>query len=273
MSDLTINVLISTYEERLLEVAPVLQQRNPKLRYTLVHQAPSGTDYSDTVTALCEGRNDIEYISIHSKGLAKSRNVALQNAKGDLVVFMDDDVVLEQDFYGIITQAFASMPEADVLTFHIGETGTGELLKDYPKQSIKHHWGTLLRIGSIEMAARLASIKRAGASFPEYLGAGTSLPACEEPVYLSRLKHAGLKLYSFPKIIGYHPKLSSGKVFENEAQFLCRGVAFRDIFGPVLAPVALVYFYLKNYRKFSWAEGSPLKALVKGYFLQSSLKK
>lgn len=273
MSKPLVEVLIATYEERISCVKSVVAQQHANLRYRVVHQTPSGNQYAEEVSQLITGRDDINYHRLQSRGVTKSRNWALKHAEGDIIVFMDDDVLLEKNFYEVIVKAFQAMPQADLLTFSIKETGTDALLKPYPASSIRHHKGSILKVGTIEVAGRLSRLREAAQAFPEYLGAGTSLSACDEPVYLSRLMKAGLRLFSYPQVIACHPRLSSGKVFENESQFVCRGVAFREIFGMWLAPFAIVYFYLKNRSKFSWAEGSPLSAFFKGYFLYSTLKK
>ena len=47
-------------------------------------------------------------ISTTERGLAKSRNLAIRNAKGDICVLADDDEVYEQDIWPEIIKSFDS---------------------------------------------------------------------------------------------------------------------------------------------------------------------
>ncbi|QYJ85014.1 glycosyltransferase family 2 protein [Shewanella mesophila] len=264
-----LSILISTYKERISAVKDVVKHKHPSLSYIVVHQVETEL-FQDEVQKLCHDRPDIHYIALEGMGLAKSRNVAIANAVGDYILIMDDDVTLKPDIYQLVINAFDKQEKADLITFQIADTDTGALLKDYPKDIIVHNRKTILKTGSIEMACKLESLRNSRVCFPEYLGAGTSLPACEEPVFLSRLIDKKLRLESCPQVIGYHPKLSSGKVFNTEEALLCRGVAFRQIFGVFLGIPAICYFYLKNRSKFQLEGKFSFILLLKGYFMPVS---
>ena len=264
-----LSILISTYKERISAVQDVVKQKHPSLSYIVVHQVETEL-FQDEVQQLCNGRPDIQYIALNGMGVAKSRNVAIANAFGDYILFMDDDVVLKPNIYQLVLDAFAKQKNADVITFQIADVDTGSLLKNYPMCSIIHNKRTILKIGTIEIACKLESLKNSQSYFPEYLGAGTNLPACDEPVFLSRLLDKKLKLESSPHVIGYHPKLSSGKVFNTEEGLLCRGVAFKQIFGKFGGIPAICYFYLKNRSKFQVKGKHSFFILLKGYFMPVS---
>lgn len=264
-----LSILISTYKERISAVQNVVKQKHPCLSYIVVHQVETEL-FQDEVRQLCHDRADIHYIALEGMGLAKSRNVAIANAVGDYILIMDDDVILKSDIYQLVIDAFAKQVKADVITFQIADVDTGSLLKDYPNDIIVHNMKTILKTGSIEIACKLESLRNSRVCFPEYLGAGTSLPACEEPVFLSRLINKKLRLESYPQVIGYHPKLSSGKVFNTEEALLCRGVAFKQIFGKFGGIPAICYFYLKNRSKFQVKGKHGFFILLKGYFMPVS---
>jgi hypothetical protein len=71
-----------------------------------------------------------------------------------------------------------------------------------------------------------------------------------------------------PQVIAYHSDDSSGKSIQSEQELLSRGLAFREIFGTIAAPLLLALFYLKNRHRMSGAEHHPLITMLKGYKLR-----
>ncbi|WP_108947136.1 glycosyltransferase family 2 protein [Shewanella halifaxensis] len=266
MESKTLTVLIATYNDRVNLLDRVFAEAHPHMRYIVVHQVDDQQDYNDVAEKMCQGRNDIDYVLSSTTGVTKSRNIALSLVSSDYAVFMDDDVRLADNFYDTIIASFQSSPESSVLTFQAADIEEGGLLKNYLTEQKTHTRISILKVGTIEVAFDVKAVKNCGAMFPEYLGAGTSLPACDEPVFLARVMSRGLTLTFIPKVIVFHPKLSSGKEFITENSLVCRGVAFRDIFGRVSSIPVIVLFYLKNRKKFKLTGQSALLALFKGYF-------
>lgn len=56
-------------------------------------------------------------ISVKDKGLSKSRNMAIQNANGDICIIADDDVKYVDDFENIIKNAYNKYKNYDVICF------------------------------------------------------------------------------------------------------------------------------------------------------------
>ena len=265
MSRKMLTVLISTYNDRIKLLDRVLNPHHKNIKYIVVHQVDNGEEYSNYTEKLTAEREDIRYFLSRTTGVTKSRNIALSQVDGDYALFMDDDVKLSADFYDTIQTSFEQYSKASVLTFRAGDMDTGEPLKDYLSEAQYHTKLSILKVGTIEVAFDVSAVKATGVQFPEYLGAGTSLPTCDEPVFLARLMAKGHRLAFIPKTIVYHPRLSSGKEFVAENAFVCRGVAFKDIFGRFASIPVIILFYLKNRRKFQLKNQSALLALFKGY--------
>lgn len=262
-----LTVLISTYNDRVKQLDTVLNSPCDKIQYTIIHQVDNGEEYSLWVDKLKHERTDVRYVLSKTTGVAKSRNIAISLVDTKYAIFMDDDVKLASNFYNIVISSFEKHPNATVLTFRCGDIDTGEPLKDYLLESNKHTKFSILKVGTIEIAFDVYAVKHSGVQFPEYLGAGTSLPACDEPVFLARLMSKGHSLVFIPKTVVYHPRLSSGKEFINENAFVCRGVAFKEIFGQLLSIPIIILFYLKNRQKFQLQNKSSFLALFKGYVM------
>lgn len=54
-------------------------------------------------------------ISTTERGLSKSRNMALNHAKGDICLFCDDDETMSQGYVDTISKAFLKYPMRQVL--------------------------------------------------------------------------------------------------------------------------------------------------------------
>ena len=267
MSNKTLTVLVSTYNERVKSLDNLLARYNRNVKYIVVHQVDNSEDYREWSDKLIARRKDLRYSLLLSSGVTKSRNIALSQVDGDYALFMDDDVKLADDFHITILEFFAKHSDASVLTFQAGNMESGEALKDYPTKVQRHTKISILKVGTIEVAFDVKAVQATGVCFPEHLGAGSCLPACDEPVFLARLMAKGLKLMFIPETIVFHPELSSGKVFVSENTLLCRGVAFREIFGRFISIPVIILFYLKNRGKFQLSNQSAFLALCKGYLM------
>ena len=112
---------------------------------TLLPQEIVIVDASDTLELInrldtWSGRDKIKVLYIRSEpGLTHQRNVGVQESSGDIVFFLDDDVVLERDFIREIKGVFDSDPS--------GEIGgvMGDILEERQTRYDTRWWQTLLR--------------------------------------------------------------------------------------------------------------------------------
>lgn len=129
------------------------------------------------------------------KGLSRSRNAALQHARGEFCLIADDDETFAEDVEQIVLRAFRETG-ADIVAFD---------LEDYPKRLKKtvHRVGKFesLKLSSCQLALRRKAILEAGLTFDVHLGAGTENGAGEENKFLWDAFRAGLKVYYYPAYI------------------------------------------------------------------------
>jgi hypothetical protein len=59
----------------------------------------------------------IRMISTETRGVGINRNLALQLAKGDILLFADDDLVYYDGALNGVVEAFREFPDADVIFF------------------------------------------------------------------------------------------------------------------------------------------------------------
>ena len=62
----------------------------------------------------------VRVLSMTDRGVGISRNAAIDNSKGDILLFSDQDIVYNDDYESVIEEEFNLNPGADMLVFNIG---------------------------------------------------------------------------------------------------------------------------------------------------------
>lgn len=240
-------MLYATYGDRVNQLLLNLPESSDKLKIIIVHQVD---DVCHNAQHLFSHRSDVKYFMMLDKGVSKSRNFALQQATGDLILFCDDDVTYSDCFIDSIIDEYVKDSVVDSITFSYSTPTSGVLprFKSYP---YRHKLRSILSVGTIEVSARLAGVKRVGAFFPEDLGAGSKFYCCDEPVFLSRLVKSGLVVEYRPISICTHPDLSSGLSINNYEALMSRLICFRYIYGYISGSILLSLFAVKNFSRLS----------------------
>ena len=88
---------------------------------------------------IVETHNDLNIKQIKStvKGLAKNRNIGLEQSYGGIVAFPDDDCEYLPDTLNIISDIFEANSEIDVVMGRIVERDGSDSLREWPKEEIK----------------------------------------------------------------------------------------------------------------------------------------
>lgn len=266
----TLTILIATYGERASYIDSMLLPQHDGIEYIIIAQQVEAFS-AGQISKKLGLRADVTIKFTSEKGVTKSRNKALDllSERSDYVLFCDDDIMFEKDIYQKIVEAF-EQNDWDVITFSISSPDGGRLLKNYATHSFQHSTLSILKVGTIEVAAK-SKIFRDNPTlrFPQYLGAGAAYPLCDEPVLLNRVMRFGYKLGFSPQPIMRHPLESSGKVIESREAMMSRGIAFREIFG-IKSFILNIAFFIKAYRKIAYNKTAALKDLYHGSLLSKS---
>lgn len=128
------------------------------------------------------------------RGASKSRNLALQMAKGDICLFADDDEWFIDDLEAKILKVYEELPEADVIIFDVGDSRAfGENKKELRRLNA-------LRVGTPRISFRRASVI-GRVFFDELLGPGTVTKSSEDVKFLLDCFDAGLRVFYYPLYI------------------------------------------------------------------------
>ena len=191
---LTIQFLISTLGKRIAQAAKVLLPPMEGVSYVVVWQR-NGIG-SDALPAELKEREDVSIVEDNGKGLARSRNIALENATADLLVITDDDNRYDTAAIELIRNAFEKHPTAGLIQFQ-ALSMEGKPLRNYP--AFPYAYETRPRgtyFCSVELVMRRkANLPR----FDERFGLGAELGCGEEEVFVHEAVKRGVKMIYVPQ--------------------------------------------------------------------------
>ena len=187
---------------------------------------------------------DKTYFYFKEKGLAKSRNHALELATSDICHISDDDLTYVENIEQIILNAFKEHKEADIITFQI-QTPEGIPFKDYKKESFRHTKRSIMSVCSVEIAFKRDCIKKQYLKFDEKFGLGSDFPTGEEIIFLSDALKKGLNIRYVPVTIAMHPLESSGANYHDSKLIKAKGAMFYRLFGFTGHFISILYAYKK----------------------------
>lgn len=226
-----IEILISCMHQDTLS----LIKRTNITGHVLVVNQCTENDYSEI------GNQRVIFSS--ERGLSRSRNMALKNAKGDICLICDDDEIMYNDYEMKILNAFEEQKDADIIAFQIDDAG-----KTYINKKKKLNYLTVLKVASWQIAFRRKSIINNNIWFDETLGSGVSKAGGEEVKFLYDCLKRGLNIYFVP--------ISIGRMIEGESKwfngwtkeyFFDRGIFTVKLMGKIGAFLYALYFLIFKY--------------------------
>lgn len=201
-------------------------------------------------------------LSVTERGLTRSRNLAIETARADVCLLCDDDEVFVADYEQRILDAYAGLPQADVVIFKMCDRAPS-----FPDRVMELKFPRLMKVSSWQISFRRERLLRAGVRFDTLLGAGTGNGAEEELKFLLDCRRAGLRIFYAPvEIASVGQTVSTWFHGFNEKFFQDRGGTTRYILGLPLALLYGGYYVIKKrpmYRQ-DITTGQAARAILRG---------
>ena len=198
-----IEILISTMNQTSLDfLFPIFSSKHfSNYNILIINQS--------TTTILSSEFPSVRVINTSDSGLSKSRNLAIENAVGKILIIADDDVIYQHDFIEKIITGYNKFNKATIINFcAIKEKGVS--LKKYPKESkLALNAFEVFNISSVEMTIHKEKLDLAGIRFDENFGLGSNFELGEEAVFLFDLKHKSQQISFENQVIVKHEGLTS----------------------------------------------------------------
>lgn len=141
----------------------------------------------------------VRMFTIAQRGLSRSRNMALLNAKGDICLISDDDEKLVDNYVELVTRAFERHLDADIIAFNYADENPRSYRKMIGEEKIapKHK-----SFSSVSLAFKRERILKNNVFFDLRLGSGSGvISAGEESAWQFKAREQGLKIYQCPEFI------------------------------------------------------------------------
>ena len=198
-------------------------------------------------------KKNIRIINTDTKGLSKSRNLAIKNSSKKYCLLADDDIIYKNGFYKIIEEAFEKNLNSDVITFMMVDEN-GKRFKKYPN-NIKHNYKSIREVNSVVIAFNRDSIIKNNIQFDTLFGLGAIFETGEEYIFLRNCIEKDLTVLFYPKIILQHKSISSGKSAFKDKNIFARAAIFYKFYG-YLSYLKLVHhiYLLKKKNMISWKQ-------------------
>lgn len=188
-------------------------------------------------------------ITKRERGLSKSRNIAIFEARGDIVLLADDDVVYDSSYEEIILDAYQRYMDADIICFYVESKNSRRRTKRVFTRKIGYL--SAMRIVSSEISFRKSSIINSGLTFHEKFGAGAELNRGEEQIFLYEALRAGLKVIFVNKTIASMEQSESTWFLKyDESFFRIQGEVFRQLTRKFYVLLILQYAVRKYFLYF-----------------------
>jgi len=176
--------------------------------YELIVVDNNSTDRTKDVVTDCAARHPgaIEYIREPRRGLCYARNIAIVAAKGDVIVFTDDDVLVSPNWLDEIYREFTKHPQVCMLGGRVLLAREGLQAVSYQPATERQEFAFPCDGGfamGANMAFRREVFHRIGL-FDVRLGAGRFFAGADEVELVYRGLKAGYHLLYAPNVLVYH---------------------------------------------------------------------
>lgn len=228
---MTLDILICSLDKGVVRIQDVLLPPQDGVHYIVSYQY-TDERYLDLIPKVLSLREDVSIYTYKGQGLSANRNLALDKATADIVMYADDDAHLLEETPATILRPFVENPELDV-AFFCASTYTGKPLKNYPTQDFEVlAMPTQYSISALEMVCRRQKVQ-GKIRFDERFGLGTKFLTCgEEEVWLEDALRAKLKMHYYPhKIVETSTMLKKSLVYVDAGVQRSRGAIAYYMYG------------------------------------------
>jgi len=230
-----LEILIATLNRSSLDFLDVMFQNNDLSKHSILI-----VNQTNEENILKSNQSHIRVINSFEKGLSKSRNLAIDNAIGDICLLADDDAIYLKGFEKIILESYENQPQADVITFKTLTTENKPFYK-YPKQS-KSLGAFSEYVLSIEISFKKAAIKNGKIRYDEQFGLGATFQDSENYIFLKQLQdHTDLNLYFVSEFIVIHKPFTSSDEINSDRFVFARSALNYKLYKQI------AYFWLVKY--------------------------
>ena len=233
----------------------IIEEMNLSTAVTVINQ----TNDESVQEFILKGKN-VQWINSKARGLSKSRNDAIYNARNEICLLADDDMIYRDGYESVVLKAFEQNPEADIIVFGINSIERNNLVGLKKLTNEKLNYRKSMLACSVQLGIKIDSVRERHLKYNEKVGPGGRYNMGDENIFLTRCYNSGLKFYSCSEVIAdLHTADSSWFKGFDEKYLFDRGAVLGGM-SKRLSILYIIRFALLNYRKYS-KDFSFIKAL------------
>ena len=188
----------------------------------------------------------ITVVNSSKRGVGLSRNMALDNAMADILLFGDEDIVYDKDYEAKVISAFKKYPQASVITFDFDVDSRRRTYTNTEDHIVK--WNNYGRYPAYAIAVKRKAILDNNIRYSLLFGGGAKYSNGEDSLFLHDCLKAGLKIMAVTTKLGREEyRESTWFRGYTEKFFFDRGVLYHFLYGK--AAGLLGFRFLYNNRK------------------------
>lgn len=184
----------------------------------------------------------VRVLSMKERGVGISRNAAIDNSTGDILLFSDQDIVYEKGYEEAILKEFEVCPEADMMVFNILVDESRRTYFNTERKRV--HLYNCGRYGAVSFAIKKDVIIKSGINYSLLFGGGAKYSAGEDSLFISDVIKGGYKVFTAPVTIG-REAAGNSTWFKgyNEKFFFDRGVLYHFLYGKLARVLSLRFLF------------------------------
>ncbi len=173
----------------------------------------------------------VKVINSYEKGLSKSRNLALKNAVGKILLIADDDEIFIENFDSKMAEAYNRYPNSVGIIFQI-ENGHGFKYRKYPvKETFLSNYLALFNCLSIEISLNKTVFDKLNVNFDENFGLGSTFNMGEEAIFLVDIHNKKQQIWFYPEVIAIHSTISTNDKLNFKERYYIQGAFLARVFS------------------------------------------
>lgn len=206
----------------------------------------------------------IRMISTTERGASRSRNMAVENAVGDICIMADDDEVFSDGYPQAVLSAYAEKPDADIIAFNVTQIDSRMQTKTIPafrKSPRMQSYGTW------SITFKRETVLKKGVKFNENFGPGSDkISMSEDSLWCRDAVKSGMNIYQHPFYLAQVGQTKS-TWFKGYTEnfFYDRGAYLYQTMPKACRLVK--YYYIYN----SWGKGD-MPILKRLYWMNAGIK-
>ena len=201
----------------------------------------------------------------NERGVGLSRNNALMRATGDIVLFADDDEILEDNYEEKIISEFEKNSKADMIVFDIvSNKNINRGSASSIKKNKKIHKYNCLKYGAVRFAVKLEKIRKNNINYSLLFGGGCKYGSGEDSIFIYECVKKELRVYTSSVVI-CEVDFSNSTWFKgyNEKYYFDKGALFYQLHGRYAFLFSIIYLIRHKNETTNLTNNQKINILIK----------